>query len=143
MMRNPQIQDASNLASLKTVEFIFDSSGLSEFEKDLIKTEAELRLRKAGIPVVTEQKFDYGFAFVYVQVQLLTNSVCYGGQVDLDVHQWAPFPRFKDTIELIIWQAKGMTVLGPVATKVEEAQVVVDAQLDAFILAWMRSHPKS
>ncbi len=136
--------DAQSLTGVRRVAVVVESMsegqqalGLSEFT---IQTDVELRLRQAGIQVVSaKEPHD---AWLYVQVTTTIGPGSNAWHVHLGLNQVVTLAR-NPTLVLSeeTWQARGRIGLSPEGQIVEPTRNAVRDQVDQFLNAWLAANP--
>lgn len=111
----------------------------------LLQTDAELRLRKAGIRVLTRQESEQapGNPYLYVNVAITTGSIYWGDSLHVSLRQTVLLER--DTavrIDAETWDASsggGIYLPENIAQKVRGA---IDDLVDQFVNAYLAANPK-
>jgi hypothetical protein len=151
------------LVGLRTVAavvlFQATDSAPSGVSKDRLRTVLELRLRSAGLGVMSEEEsLRTGQRSPYVLLDVmyigpedqLGGSVRFIYRIDLSARVFAPVPSFGDSLAvrrpnlrapLVLWSTASIGVDGVVGapTRIEET---VNEMLDSFLKAWLDANPK-
>src|SRR5207249_6328300 len=127
-----------------SVEHIPDEMQRDGLDTTQIQTDVELKLRQAGITVLTRQEWLSTAAapFLYVNVQAIKNSNLYAFSVDVQLRQRVTLVH--DPAVLILattWSATG--VIGTVGSKkLSSLRETVRDLTDQFINAYLAANPK-
>ncbi len=129
------------------VEQLPDEAQHDGLREDQVQTDVELRLRQAGITILTrEQSFaTAGAPYLYVNVQVLKNPAkFYAFSVNVELRQGVTLIRDPSIRVLAVatWSAPG--VIGTVGSQKLESQVRDDVRdfTDRFINAYLAANPK-
>jgi len=126
------------------VEHIEDQAQRDGLLQDQIQTDVELKLRQAGITVLTQvQSFSRTGALLYVSVSALKNSSgFYAYNLDLELRQQVRLIRNPGvTVLATTWSATGR--IGTVgSTRLSSLRDTVRDLTDQFINAYLAANPK-
>lgn len=116
--------------------------GLTE---DQIKTDVELRLRKAGVRVLTEKEVDEtpGQPALYVREDtiVMQDFPIIVNSISVELEEWVTLPRGSQPyVIIIIWSTSQTTPMG--AGKIQQIRGQVGWLVDRFIHDYLAANPK-
>ena len=129
-----------------SVEHISDEAQRDGLDTTQIRTDVELKLRQAGITVLTQQEWLSTAAapYLYVNVQAIKNQAhMYAFSADVELRQRATLVRDPSmSVLATTWSATG--IIGTVGSQIV-ASVREDVRdlTDQFINAYLAANPKS
>jgi hypothetical protein len=135
-----------SVASLKGISTVYvmveelpDGARMLGLSKDAIQTDVELKLRLAGMRVVTEDEGDKisGGAFVYINVNLTDNASAAG--IDVEFDQDALLARNYEFSPSVTTWFSGFVLANPSAQEIRDR---VKDLVDGFLNAWLSVNPK-
>jgi hypothetical protein len=142
-----QTGDRESLKGLTGVGVMVENLG-PDAEKDgltmdQIQMDVELRLRMAGIKVLTqEQKLETpGMPFLYVHLNAQKRQATYAFSIDISLFQWVNLGRDPQiSVDASTWSIGVLVSLG--ADNVSQTRNVIKDYVDKFINAWLSVNPK-
>jgi hypothetical protein len=128
-----------------TVEMMRPDAERDGLLRSTLQTDVELRLRQAGIKVLSreERSIDIGFPILYLNVNTLkTGDGFYAYAISLRLRQAARLIRNSEIIALVdTWNATGViAVVGK--TKLSDVREDVKDKVDEFLNAYLAANPK-
>jgi hypothetical protein len=109
--------------------------------RNQIQTDVELRLRKAGVRVLTEKEKDEtpGMPYLYVNVNTMFDSASCVFSITVELSEWVTLARgFKTSGR--IWQSSSVGIVG--INKLSQIRVSVGELVDKFINDYLAANPK-
>jgi hypothetical protein len=117
-----------------------EKSGLSG---DQIQTDVELRLRLAGIKVLTQEQMlaSPGTPFLEVNLNTLTRQETYSYSLEVRLHQGVSLERNpRISLPAVTWEAGAVGFAE--LTKSDQIRNHIKDYVDKFINAWLSVNPK-
>lgn len=137
---------ANSITSLKGISAVYvlveeipDGAKILGLTKETIQTDVELKLRLAGVGVLTaDEAFNvHGFPHLYVQVNLTRGAEA--ASIDVEMMQNARLERNGDLAVGVSTWSTGILLANPTAQGVRDD---VKDSVDKFLNAWLSVNPK-
>jgi len=107
--------------------------------RDILQTDVELRLRRAGIGVGPSNE---GFLYVNVSTRRSPNSEVIAFHIEVQFHQEVVLDRDSKTrISAPTWDTGGTGIVGRLSVKDYVRKVLAD-EVDKFINAYLEQNPR-
>ena len=120
------------------VEDVDSDAAKDGLTTEQLRTDVELRLRRAGLKVDSE---NYLLPYVYVRVQTINNEGLYACGVEVSLTQWVTAKISHADVLAKTWSVNGIAIVGASKMSAGVRGNVADF-VDKFLNAWLEVNPK-
>ena len=137
-----QENSLTGMRGVKVVIYTGDKGGLKEIglSADLLKTDVELRLRKAGVPVLLGKGWPEGYLKAVLVVAVLTTEHDKLYAVTIKVQLWRIVHDNPNPATLSTWESLGNGIFGEDAVRAGTRNALGD-HVDGFINDYLAANP--
>jgi hypothetical protein len=123
------------------VEQLSDPGQQDGLRKESIRTDVELRLRKAGIRVVSDDRTNFSYLYVNINAVRSKEIPVYAVAIEISFHQLVALERNKAIILFApTWHKQSVVIVG--ANKIADIRQEMGDNLDEFINDFLAMNPK-